>query len=517
MEFQNQDNVQWSNISQDDAFADANPSILYLSLDKQSCKSLGERLAGTGITLVESQSIYHVQQELVAKNYAVCVIRCLTVNDTEFEFLQFVKKHNLNTRIIISTKTGTIDLAVRLMKVGAGDFVVGDAPDYRLAESIIQQTKKVLEQKPTIPQDDTSAPLHASNATSPQREYPLIGTSQAILDLHATIELVSKSKAPVLITGESGTGKEIVARHIHILSERSNKPWIALNCAALPHNVIENELFGHEKGAFSGAISKKIGYFELADQGTLFLDEIGEMDLDNQAKLLRVLETQTFRRLGGNEEVNVDVKMVAASNKHLPDAIVEGLFRQDLYYRLSVIEIEIPPLRERREDIKPLIEHFLGDLCKRYSKNIQHFSDDCMEKVLAYNWPGNVRELRNTVERSVVLCQDEKIGLAHIPNRIRSQESEEQGTAASQHTSPSQANDGRGGIHIPIGSSTQDAERLLILQTMASVGNNKSKASELLKVSRKTLHNKIHALFPEGIEVAFMNASGTSMDQPPSP
>ena len=516
------------------AGTDSAPMILYLSLEKHSCQPLREHLADTGMPMIESQSIYHVQQELVSKRYAICVVRCREVSDTEFEFLQFVKNNNLPTRVIVSAETGTIDLAVRLMKSGAVDFVVSEAPDERLASAIIQQSTKKEESR-TAPRPKREADPSLSG------QYPLVGQSRVIHDLRATVQLVTKSKAPVLITGESGTGKEIVARQVHHFSDRRNKPFVALNCAALPSNIIENELFGHEKGAFSGAIAKKAGCFELADGGTLFLDEVAEMDLENQAKLLRVLEQRAFRRLGGKDEITVDVKVVAASNKNIVEAIDNGEFREDLYYRLSVIEIEIPPLRERKEDIVPLASYFLNDLGVKYEKELQHFSEECMNVLMAYHWPGNVRELRNVVERAVVMCQHDEIEVDHIPGRIKSQvamyeadnvvQGPQMVAAAPRNgmTAPAQGNgmvpasqgydippgqnagsampgangaNGNGGIHIPMGSSTQDAERIMILQTLASVSYNKSQAARILGVSRKTLHNKINALFPEGIEAA---------------
>jgi transcriptional regulator with PAS, ATPase and Fis domain len=246
-----------------------------------------------------------------------------------------------------------------------------------------------------------------------------------------------------------------------------------VNCAALPKDVIENELFGHEKGAFTGALPKKAGCFELADGGTLFLDEIAEMTTETQAKLLRAIELQGFRRLGGKEEINVNVRTIAATNKNVSAALKSRELREDLYYRLSVIEIFIPPLRERKEDIALLAEHFLSLFSEKYGKPRQHFSDECLEMLIAYEWPGNVRELKNVVERSVVICQNEVLSPQALPERISAQQS-----------IPSN-------ITIPLGSSAQVAERMLILQTLASVGNNKSKAARILGVSRKTLHNKL--------------------------
>jgi DNA-binding NtrC family response regulator len=302
----------------------------------------------------------------------------------------------------------------------------------------------------------------------------LVGLSSAMHEIRNLIEMAARTDAPVIVTGESGTGKEIVARLIHHVGKRTDKPFIALNCAALPKDVIENELFGHEKGAFTGASDRRPGCFELADQGVLFLDEIAEMNPDTQAKLLRAVELKTFRRLGGGkDEVKVDVRLIAATNKNIAEALKRGEFREDLYYRLSVIEIHIPPLRERQEDIPPLVEYFLSETQKKYETPEKRFDDEAIELLCAFDWPGNVRELRNVVERSVLLCQDSVIQPYHLPTRI-------------SHYQPVAYN-----VKIMLGCSAQDAERQLILQTLASVNNNKSQAAKILGISRKTLHNKL--------------------------
>ena len=278
------------------------------------------------------------------------------------------------------------------------------------------------------------------------------------------------------MTGESGTGKEVVAQLIHSQSDRSQKKFVALNCTTLPKDIIENELFGHEKGAFTGALQKKIGCFELADGGTLLFDEIAEISLETQAKLLRVLETQNFRRLGWKEEINVDVRMIAATNKPITVALQSKELREDLYYRLSVLEIHIPPLRERKEDINPLANHFLSLFSRKYEKSGLSFTEKSLETMDAYNCPGNIRELRNIIERAVVICPDDVIGVHYLPARLQEQ------TFAKKQ------------INIPLGCSTDEAEKILILQTLASAGNNKHKAARILGVSRKTLLNKLNLI-----------------------
>ncbi|KAF0142155.1 MAG: two component sigma54 specific Fis family transcriptional regulator [Stygiobacter sp.] len=311
------------------------------------------------------------------------------------------------------------------------------------------------------------------NNTLPKTEVDFIGNNSRIREIYSVINLVSDSTTPVLITGESGTGKDVVARLIHSRSPRAGKPYIAINCAAVPRDVFENELFGHEQGAFTGAISKKMGYFEMANGGTLFFDEIAEMAPETQAKLLRVIESKSLRRLGGKEELFVDVRLLAATNKKMDDAINSGEMRKDLYYRFSVIEIHLPPLRERKEDISILIEYFLSSLCKQQKKNAKKFSDAAFNMMLRYNWPGNVRELKNVIERLVIMCQEDIITPNYLPVNITDSRFQEDT------------------INITVGTSLKNAEREIILRTLNAVDNNKSRAANLLGVSRKALYNKL--------------------------
>lgn len=311
------------------------------------------------------------------------------------------------------------------------------------------------------------------NHTPPKNDVDFIGNNSRIREIYSVINLVADSTTPVLITGESGTGKDVAARLIHSRSPRSDKPYIAINCAAVPKDVFENELFGHEQGAFTGAISKKMGYFEMANHGTLFLDEIAEMAPETQAKLLRVIENKSFRRLGGKEELYVDVRMLAATNKKIDDAVNRGEMRKDLYYRFSVIEIHLPPLRERKEDISILVEFFLSSLCKQQKKNPKKFSDAAFNMMHRYNWPGNVRELKNVIERLVIMCPEDIITPNYLPMNIADSRLHEDT------------------INITVGTSLKNAEREIILRTLTAVDNNKSKAANLLGVSRKALYNKI--------------------------
>jgi len=310
----------------------------------------------------------------------------------------------------------------------------------------------------------------------------LITKSEIMKDLLQKIKLVAKTKATLLITGENGTGKEILAQLVHYHSSRSNKRLVAVNCGAIPSELVESELFGHEKGAFTGAHALKEGCFEQAHQSTLFLDEIGEMPKNIQVKLLRAVELGSFRRVGGKEEVEVDVSLISATNKILLDQVNSGSFREDLFYRLNVIELYIPPLRHRKEDIPLLVEYYANYFIDLYQQGEIEFSDDCLEIFMDYDWPGNVRELKNVVERCVVLAQEEVVKPDSIPTRIL------QGKSiypVGNESPDSQI------LQIPVGTSLEEVEKRLIDRTLSSVDNNKTEAAKILGFSRKTLHNKL--------------------------
>jgi len=281
------------------------------------------------------------------------------------------------------------------------------------------------------------------------------------------IKVVAKSNATVLITGESGTGKELVARAIHSQSHRRNKPFVAVSCAALPESLLESELFGHEKGAFTGAYAQKKGKFEFANGGTLFLDEVGEMSANIQVHLLRVLEEKEFTRVGGNEPIRVDVRVLSATNKDLRKAIEKQEFREDLYYRLNVVNIELPPLRERREDVPLLAEHFLNKFAMENQKEVTGFSPEAMELVLDYDWPGNVRELENAIERAVILAKDSIITITDLPK---------ENLSLAYSTTPRK--------------NLKEVEKGHILNTLRETGENYSEAARILGISRMTLYNK---------------------------
>jgi DNA-binding NtrC family response regulator len=305
----------------------------------------------------------------------------------------------------------------------------------------------------------------------------LVGASRPMQEVMRIVEMAAPSSASVLITGETGSGKEIVARTVHKLSPRAGGPFVAINCSAIPESLMESEIFGHERGAFTGAAERRIGCFELADGGTLLLDEIGEMPAPTQAKLLRVLEDRKVRRLGSKTETPVDVRVVAATNKDPEQAVSSGHLRQDLYFRLNVFHINLPPLREHKEDIPLLAEHILRDINVKHSKSVKGVGAEVMDIFMSHTWPGNIRELRNVLERSAIMCERDLITRACLPGEF----------GKSQPKSPSDL----GAIKFPIGTTVDAMERELILQTLAATGNNKTRAAELLGISLKTLHNKL--------------------------
>jgi len=305
----------------------------------------------------------------------------------------------------------------------------------------------------------------------------LVGSSGAMQDVMRQVEMAAPSTASVLITGETGSGKEIVARSIHMLSPRAERPFVAINCSAIPESLMESEIFGHEKGAFTGAAERRIGCFELAHGGTLLLDEIGEMPPQTQAKLLRVLEDRKIRRLGSKVETPVDVRVLAATNKNPEQAVSEGQLRQDLYFRLNVFHIHLPPLRNHKGDLPPLIDHLLADISEKHGKKVTGVGADVMELFKSYPWPGNVRELRNVLERSAIASDRAVINRQHLPSDF--------GHA------PAIAGAGLGGLHFPVGTTVDAVERELIFQTLAATNHNKTRAAELLGISLKTLHNKL--------------------------
>ena len=370
--------------------------------------------------------------------------------------------------VIVLTGHGTIEDAVKAMQDGAIDFFTKpvDLDHIILTARKALQNSKILEQNRRLTEEITTLKQKV------QARGTIIGKSEKLTKMMSLIEQVAPTRASVLVTGESGVGKELVADALHRLSDRKDGPFIKVHCASLSSNLLESELFGHEKGAFTGAVSQKKGRFELADGGTIFLDEIGEIDSATQVKILRVLQEREFERVGGTETVKVDVRIVAATNRDLLEEVKKGNFREDLYYRLNVVHIEVPPLRERKEDIPLLMSSFLEEFNREDNRTIEGFSPAARKAMYAYSWPGNIRQLRNTIESAVVTCRGKVIDTGDLPEQIV-------------------AENRAGEVSIRLGVTLSEAERTVIMSTLDFCEGNKTKASEMLGIGRKTLHRKL--------------------------
>ena len=402
-----------------------------------------------------------------------------------FGFLQRLRDSGDMPPTIVLTAFGNIETAVKTVhELGAYWF---------LEKPIQPASLEVL-----LRRAGTHAGLRAENRNlERQLSYKgslgeLVGTSPKMQEIFALLQQAGPSKACVLITGESGTGKELVARTIHALSPRRQGPFVAINCAALPETLIESELFGHEKGSFTGASERRAGCFEVAQHGTLLLDEIGEMPMQTQAKLLRILEDSKVRRLGGKTEFEVDVRVVAATNKVPEEAVRGGHLREDLYYRLNVFHIHLPALRERKEDIQPIAETLIRDLNRKHDCRVAEIAPAVLEALQRHHWPGNVRELRNVLERAVILAGEGAIEIKHLPAFLQGKTPAAPATAAGAEPAPAppQAED-NDAVRFQIGTTVEEAERGLILRTLEHTRNNKTRAAEILGISLKTLHNKL--------------------------
>ncbi|MFB3829870.1 MAG: sigma-54-dependent transcriptional regulator [Bryobacteraceae bacterium] len=400
-----------------------------------------------------------------------------------FGFLQKLREMGDMPPTIVLTAFGNIETAVTTVhELGAYWF---------LEKPIQPKTLEVL-----VRRAGSHAELRAQKRTlERQLGYKgqlgeLVGRSARMQEIFALLQQAGPSKACVLITGESGTGKELVARTLHALSPRRQGPFVAINCAALPETLIESELFGHEKGSFTGASERRAGCFEVAQHGTLLLDEIGEMPMQTQAKLLRILEDSKVRRLGGKTEFEVDVRVVAATNKVPEEAVRGGHLREDLYYRLNVFHIHLPALRERKEDIQPIAESLISDLNRKHECKVGDISPEVMEALERHSWPGNVRELRNVLERAVIIAGEGSVEMRHLPVFLQTRGPAAAAAAAAAAAEPPSAPP-QDELTFRIGTTVDDAEKALILRTLEYTHNNKTRAAEILGISLKTLHNKL--------------------------
>ncbi len=380
------------------------------------------------------------------------------------EVLRRITTETPGIPVIVLTGHGTVENAVEAMRSGAYDFLTKPLNLDRLSLLV----KRALQSRELVLQNRE---LEQEAEKRKSFEH-IIGKSPSMLKLFDVVKRVAPTRASVLITGESGVGKELIANALHNLSTRKDNPIIKVHCAALAENILESELFGHEKGAFTGAVSRKRGRFELAHGGTIFLDEIGEINQSVQIKILRVLQEKMFERVGGEDTIEVDVRVITATNRDLEKEIAEGRFREDLFYRLNVVRIHVPPLRERKDDLPLMISAFVKEFAEENGKVIESIDPKARQALYAYDWPGNVRQLRNCIESAVVMTTGTVITLDELPPSIREM-------------------DEVPAITIPVGATMADAEREIIMQTLAAQNGNKSKTAEILGIGRKTLHRKL--------------------------
>lgn len=444
--------------------------VLIVEDEENERTGLAELISAWGYRTDTAQDGLEGLEKVIAWSPGIVITDLKMPRMTGMELLERVGEQ---VPVVVFTGQGNVDEAVSAMKLHAYDFI-----EKPLNPSRIARLRNVLQKASQSQSDRIEKEVYRRTLRDKGVLGCLIGASRKMQEIFRLIEQVAPSTASVLITGESGTGKELVARTIHELSSRKSKPFVAINCAAIPETLIESEIFGHEKGAFTGALERRTGCFELAEGGTLLLDEIGEMPVPTQAKLLRVLEDRKLRRLGSKVETPVDVRVLAATNKVPEEAVAKGELRNDLYYRLNVFNIHMPPLREHKEDIPDLVQGLLSDMNEKHGRNIGMVSEAVLQAFQNYSWPGNVRELRNMLERAVIVCEGSIVEPSHLPPGF--------GQSAAR-PAVQEAN----AVRLGVGTTVEEAERLLILKTLEATNNNKTRAAEILGISLKTLHNKL--------------------------
>jgi len=439
-------------------------SVLIVDDDKLVNEFIGETLKRTRHDITTAFSGEEAMSLLEQKNYDIVLTDIKMHKISGMDLLRHIKATSPETVVIMITAYGKVKNAVEAMKLGAFDYLIKPASPDEI-ELAINRAHEVIALK---------SENKRLRAEVDEKYKEMVGTSGKMTEIKETIANVAASRSTVLISGESGTGKELIARGLHYQSDRADKPFVKLNCAAMPEGLIESELFGHEKGAFTGADRMKRGRFEMSDGGTILLDEISEIPINLQGKLLRVLQEREFERVGSVTPIKIDVRVLATTNRNLKKWIAEGKFREDLFFRLNVIPIDVPPLRERTEDIPLLIEHFINKYCAETRKEITGIDDAVMRLFNKYHWPGNVRELENFIERAVVITRNKVLTTKDFPQSLVLGKIED-----------------RGG-EFEVGMTVHEAEKLLILRTLEDQGGNRTRAAEILGINPRTLRNKLH-------------------------
>jgi DNA-binding NtrC family response regulator len=447
--------------------------VLIVDDEPDSRRALGLLLAAWGYEVLESANGLEALDRAIEYRPSVIITDLVMPGMDGLALLEALHAELPASSVILLTGHGTVETAVSAMKVGAYDYLTKPVDTRRLRALVAKAAEKS-----EVLREVTLLRRQLGSVASMGQ---LIGSSAPMQEIYKIVHQAASTTAPVLIAGESGTGKELVARTIHTQGSRARGPFVAVNCSAIPESLLESELFGHERGAFTGALERRAGYFELSDQGTLFLDEIAEMSAALQAKYLRVLQDGVIRRLGGKTELKVDVRVIAATNKDPVAAMKQGTLREDLFYRLNVFSMTLPPLRQRKDDIPLLADAFIAEFSAKYGKPAKSLSEDALEVLKRHAWPGNVRELRNYIERAVIGCEEPQIPASLFPLGFRP------APPPSPVTGPATAP----AAEPAAGITLDEAERVLILKTLAALGNNKTRAAESLGISLKTLHNKL--------------------------
>jgi DNA-binding NtrC family response regulator len=448
------------------------PKILIADDERSIAAGLSAVLEEEGYTVDVATDGQKALESLLDGTFGVILADLKMPKLDGLALLQEMQAREITSECIIITGQATVDSAVQAMRQGAYDYI-----EKPLTAEKLNRLKALIPKALEKFQVKQTNRLLASELQALTHYGELTGQSEAMRSVYQVIDAVAPSTASVLILGESGTGKELVARALHQKSERARGPFLALNCAALPKDILENELFGHEKGAFTGSTNEKPGAFEMAHEGTLFLDEVAEMAPDIQVKLLRALESRQVRRLGGKKEIDVDIRVVAATNRDLQKALNEGELREDLYYRLAVVELYLPPLRERMGDLRLLATEFLARFSQQNGKKLTGFDDEAIDWILSYQWPGNVRELKNAVERAVILSRSPSIGLSDVvPRHMRN------------------STDAQSPVTLPVGSTLAEARRQLTLKTFSMTGGDIERTAHMLGTSPGEVRAELAAL-----------------------
>ncbi len=460
------------------------PQVLIIDDETGSRESMALAIEKAGLpvrTFDDARRALDFLEANPGPNLALCDLRMPGMDG--IEFLQQVRGRGYDLGVVLITAFGSIESAVEAMRVGADDYLTKPVDLYELRKRVttLLDNRRLKEEVTTLRQMlDKRYGFEA-----------IVGRSAPMERLFEQMQLVAPTRSTVLITGESGTGKELVANALHRASPRRDERFLAINCGAIPSDILESELFGHERGAFTGAVARKIGKFELAHKGTLFLDEISELYPELQVKLLRVLEERQVMRVGGGELIDVDFRLVAATNRDLEKEVTEGRFREDLYYRLKVVTLRIPPLRERRADVPLLVEHYMKQLCAEHGKEEKTVAQEAMDVLAGFDWPGNVRQLKNAIETIVIFHQGRVVGVDDLPAELRNDGSGGGAPGSVRREQPVQIADGT--------PRTMDAiERQAILETLSRTGGHRAQAAHLLGIGLRTLQRKLKEYKDQG-------------------